>query len=445
NLVFSQNLKKFWVTFTDKDSSSFDISQPSEYLSPRALERRANQNIPISENDLPVNDNYLLELKKLGVNIHNTSKWLNASSIVATDSIVALIKDLSFVDTVKYVGKHQINSIFLKKTGKQRDSTEFSFLLDSLHGYADEQIQMVKGKYLHNNGYRGASKMIAVLDGGFSNVDIMAFFDSLRVHGKLSYQKDFVDGDNYVYESSSHGSQVLSVMGANIPGFMVGTAPDATYVCLKTEDTRGEYLIEECNWVAALEYADSLGVDVVNSSVGYTTFNDKDMNHHYDMLDGNTAIASKAANIAFAKGMIVVNSAGNDGNGEWKYIDVPADAIDILTVGAVNSDGKYARFSSVGPTPDGRVKPEIVALGKGTTVASVYSNKVNRSNGTSFSSPLIAGMVASLWDAFPEKTNKEIIEAVVQSASQFDDPKDKIGYGIPDFYEAYQILSIKNP
>lgn len=436
----AQTLKKFWVSFSDKANSEFNINQPEKFLSARALERRQKQSIPITESDLPVNETYLNELKNKGAKIHNISKWLNAVSIVGTDSLANLIAELDFVDSVKYVGKHREDKIILRQTGKKRDSTALPFLTDSYHGYADEQISMVKGKFLHEKGHKGDGMMIAVLDGGFSNVDIMPFFDSTRNRGNFIYPKDFVDGDDFVFESSGHGSQVLSVMAANIPGFMVGTAPDAQYILLKTEDTKGEYLIEECNWVAALEYADSLGADVANSSVGYTEFHDKSMNHFYDMLDGKTAIASRAANMAFEKGMIVVNSAGNDGNGEWQYIDVPADALKILTVGAVNFAGKRAGFSSIGPTPDGRVKPEIAALGKGTTVASVYQTKVNRSNGTSFSSPLIAGMVAALWGAFPQKTNREILDAVFQSSNQFDNPDFEIGYGIPDFSKAYRIL-----
>lgn len=441
SVATGQTQKKFWVTFSDKKNSTFDVNKPEEFLSPRAIERRVKQQIPITEEDLPVNSNYLSAIENLGAEIHNQSKWLNASSIITTDSVATLIQELAFVDTIQYVGKHYDNRIILRKTGKVRDSTEIPFQNDNFYGFGEEQINMVKGAFLHEKGFRGKSKLIAVLDGGFSNVDIMPFFDSLRADERLIYQKDFVDGDDFVYESSGHGSQVLSVMASNIPGYFVGTAPDATYVCLKTEDTRGEYLIEECNWAAALEYADSLGVDVVNSSVGYTTFHDKLMNHSYDMLDGKTAIASRAANAAFAKGMIVVNSAGNDGNGEWKYIDVPADATNILTVGATNGEGKRANFSSIGPTPDGRVKPEIAAMGKGTIVASVYQSKVNKANGTSFSSPLIAGMVASLWDAFPEKSNKEIIWAILSSSSQFNDPDMEIGYGIPNFEEAYNLLS----
>ncbi|MFT4760880.1 MAG: serine protease AprX, partial [Saprospiraceae bacterium] len=226
-------------------------------------------------------------------------------------------------------------------------------------------------------------------------------------------------------------------------GLMVGTAPDATYICLKTEDIRGEYLIEECNWVAGLEYADSLGVDVVNSSLGYTIFSDEKMNYSYEDLNGKTGIATRAASLAGQKGMIVVNSAGNEGDTEWKYIDIPADAENILTVGAVKSNLERARFSSVGPAADGRIKPEIVAMGQRVVTASVYGAKVNRSRGTSFSSPIIAGMVAALWQAFPNNTNHEIMQAIIQSSSQVDSPDNELGYGIPDFRMAYQFLKMK--
>ncbi len=443
SLIAQQTPKKYWVGFKDKANSAFSVEEPESFLSARALERRQKHGIAIIENDLPVNSVYLSRLEEKGAIIHNTSKWLNGTSVIATDSIIALISNLPFIVEIKYVGKHHEGKLALRRSGKKRDTISDYLSLESRYGYAETQISTLRGAYLHEQSFQGEGMMIGVLDGGFSNVDIMPFFDSLRHHNRLLYQRDFVEGDDYVYESSSHGSQVLSVMGANVPGFMVGTAPNATYVCLKSEDTKGEYLIEEINWVAALEYADSLGVDIVNSSLGYTVFHDSKMNYEYEDLNGKTAIASRGADIAFTKGMIVINSAGNEGNSEWKYIDVPADGINVLSVGATNFDGKRARFSSIGPSPDGRIKPEIVAPGKGVTVASTYSMKVNRANGTSFSSPLIAGLVACLWQAFPNKTNREIMDAVIQSSSQYGIPDEELGYGIPNFYEAFQLLSLK--
>lgn len=440
---FGQNkeeLKKIWIEFVDKANTKYAIDAPETFLSPRAIQRRQRQNLTIDSTDLPVNVTYLDSLVSLGAKIHSTSKWLNAASVLVSDEKAKEIEQLSFVKSTKYVGKNLTKFILLRREDKVRDSLPEVMLMENYYGHAEAQIKMLNGDFLHNEGYKGKGIWIAVLDGGFSNVDIMPFFDSLRTNNRLIFSKDFVDGDDFVYESSAHGSEVMSTMAANYPGLMVGTAPEATYICLKTEDTRGEYLIEECNWVAGLEYADSLGVDVVNSSLGYTTFSDSKMNYAYENLDGKTGIATRAASLAGQKGMIVVNSAGNEGDGKWKHIDVPADAENILTVGAVKFSGERASFSSIGPAADGRIKPEVVALGQRTATASAYGTKVNHSRGTSFSSPIIAGMVAALWQAFPNKTNKEIIEAVIQSSSQIDSPDNELGYGIPDFRLAYQLL-----
>jgi subtilisin family serine protease len=282
--------------------------------------------------------------------------------------------------------------------------------------------------------------MIAVLDGGFFQLDIIPFYDSLRNRNGFIATKDFVEGDSVATEASMHGTQVLSTMAAYMPGVLVGTAPGANYICVKTEDVRGENLIEVCNWVAGLEYADSLGADLVNSSLGYNTFDDKSSSYTYEQMDGISTLSSIAADIAFAKGMIVVTSVGNEGHHKWKYLDSPADAINIIAVGAVDSNNERTYFSSIGPTADGRIKPEISALGLGVQAASVRSLQTTRENGTSLSAPIITGLIACLWQAYPDKSNKEIIEAVLKSASQYDDPDNELGYGIPDFQKALELL-----
>ncbi len=439
----TNDLKNYWVEFKDKADNPYLIYFPEAFLSQRAIARRQRQGIAVDESDLPVRPVYLDSLKQLGVSIHNTSKWLNGASVLATDSIIAFIDSLDFVKSVIQVGKHYERQVLLRKNGKMRDSTANISILESPYGLAEHQVKMLRGDYLHSRGFKGKGMLVAILDGGFANVEIMPFFDSLRAANRLRYSKDFVDKDDFVFETSGHGSEVLSVMAANFPGLMVGTAPEATYVCLKTEDIRGEYLVEECNWVAALEYADSLGVDVVNSSLGYTTFNDPSTNHSYSTLDGHSALATRGALMAAMKGMLLVNSAGNEGNSKWKYIDVPSDAENMLTVGGVTPSGQRARFSSVGPTFDGRIKPDVVALSTNVVVASINSPKVVHSRGTSFSAPLIAGLAACLWQAFPEKTNLEIMEAIRQSSSQAEAPDNELGFGIPDFSKAFQLLKGK--
>jgi subtilisin family serine protease len=269
----------------------------------------------------------------------------------------------------------------------------------------------------------------------------MPFFDSLRADNRMLQGKDLVDNDNNVYQSSSHGSHVLSTMAANLPGMFIGTGPGATYVCVKTEDVRSELRIEEDNFVAGLEYADSLGVDLVNSSLGYTTFNIKSMSHSYKDMNGKTSRASIGTDIASEKGMLIVVSAGNEGNGRWKYIGAPADAKHALSVGALDRNDKRVSFSSQGPTVDGRVKPNVMARGRQTVVGSLYSYQVDSSDGTSFAAPVLAGMAASLWSAFPEKSNFEIKQAIEQSADRYENPDGKYGNGLPDFYKAYRILA----
>ncbi|MEM1321744.1 MAG: S8 family serine peptidase [Bacteroidota bacterium] len=437
-----QTLKKakYWVEFTDKKNTPYSLLQPWDYLSPRALDRRARQGIPITEQDLPVDPNYLQALTQEGATIATRSKWLNAAMIVADSLMMSKIANLPFVATTEYVGRHIEKRYFLRETNKNRDYRDDYPQVNGRYGYGTPQIQLLKGEKLHQLGFEGQGMLIAVLDGGFVNVDIMPFFDSLQAEGRLLMGRDFVDDDEYVYESSSHGSKVLSVMAADLPGLLTGTAPASSYVCIKTEDTRGEYLMEECNWVAGAEYADSLGADIINSSLGYTTFNDTSMNYTFEELDGLHSRASRAADIAFSKGMIVVNSAGNSGSDAWRTIGAPADAWDVVSVAATRYDGSKASFSSFGPSADGRIKPTVAAVGQQVMVASTYSYQIDISNGTSFASPTMAGAISALWSAFPDRSNQEIVAAVEQSASQYTAPNDSLGYGIPDFVKAYGLL-----
>ncbi|MEM9917782.1 MAG: S8 family serine peptidase [Bacteroidota bacterium] len=443
-LLMGQGAKpaKYWVSFKDKIGTPYSTDQPEAFLSPRALERRFRHGIEVTEEDLPVNPAYVRKLTEQGAKLHNVSKWLNAAAVLADSMVVDKLMGLPFVDSVEYVGPHIRQRVRTRTKNKKRDQWEDYKRLPSYYGYGAPQIQMLSGDLLHDKGHRGRHMLVAVLDGGFTNVDIMPFFDSLRQDERLLQGRDFVGVDKHVWESSSHGSHVLSVMGSNLPGLLVGTAPDASYVCIKTEDTGGEYLIEECNWVAGAEYADSIGADVVNSSLGYTTFNDKSMNYTFEDLNGRKSRATQAANIAFSKGMIMVNSAGNSGRGPWKYIGVPSDAEKVLTVGATDFTGRRASFSSFGPSSDGRVKPDVATAGQAVTVASIYSYDVQLSNGTSFSSPMMAGMVASLWSAFPNKTNEDIVAAIRKCGNQATRPDDELGYGIPDFFKAYLYLEL---
>lgn len=442
-LLHSQTeLSNFWVELQDKHTTAYSIFHPQAFLSPRALARRARLHIPIDSMDLPVNEKYLSAIAAKGVRIRHTSKWLNAVTVVTTDSLAKQLEKLDFVKKVERVGRyHQPTE---KKRNFRNVPIEPYERTSGYYGYGSLQISMVNGHALHRLGYQGTGVYVGVQDGGFNRVDVMPFFDSLRVHDRLLPGKDFVDGDEYVYESASHGSSVLSVMASNLPYLYVGTAPQATYLCMKTEDVRSESITEECNWVAAIEFADSMGIDVINSSLGYTQFSEEKMNYVYEDLNGQTSRASRAAEIAFSKGVFVVNSAGNSGSGAWKFVGTPADSRGVFAIGAVTATKSRARFSSFGPTADGRIKPNISAMGQQVAVASIRGYDIGVSNGTSLSSPLIAGLVANLKQAFPHKSNEDIRLAIEQSASQATDPDNVLGYGIPDFYKAYSLLKGRN-
>jgi len=305
---------------------------------------------------------------------------------------------------------------------------------------SENQNNMIGVQYLHALDYRGQDMIIGVFDAGFYRVDSLGIFDSLRNEGRILGTVNFVDPGKSVYTSDTHGMAVLSTMAANKPGMMVGTAPKASYWLLKTEDADSEYKIEEDNWVAAAEFADSAGVDVINSSLGYTSFWDSSQSYSYKDMNGKTARITQGADIAFTKGIFVVNSAGNSGDGPWKYIGAPADGINVFSIGAVKDNGKLATFSSVGPTYDGRIKPNIVAQGQGVAVIN-GANKISSSNGTSFSSPIIAGAVACLWQANPTLTNAELKNFIEKSASLYPHQDTLYGYGVPNFAAAHILIS----
>ncbi|MBP7498016.1 MAG: S8 family serine peptidase, partial [Bacteroidales bacterium] len=330
----------------------------------------------------------------------------------------------------KYKGLSKINS------------TQIIIEENQNFGYSFEQNNVIGIDYLHNCGFKGTGVDIAVLDAGYINADKLQIFDSLFQRNRIKGFKDFDDVGKTVFNSSLHGTMVLSVMGGNIPGIYYGAAPCSNYWLLRTENALSEFIVEEDNWIAAAEYADSIGADIINSSLGYTVFDDSTQSYKYKDMDGKTARISKAADIAVAKGLFVVNSAGNSGAYEWKYIGAPADAQGVVSVGAIDLKRRLASFSSVGPTFDGRIKPDLVAPGLGVA-ASNYNNDIISVNGTSFSSPILAAGVACLMQAFPDKTNVEINKALKESASKAFNPDFNYGYGIVNFAAAFKILSGK--
>lgn len=445
---------KYWVRFTNRFNSPYSIENPGEFLSQRALDRRAQFNIPIVENDLPVNPNYIEAVANTGVTILNASKWFNSVTIYTTDpDALNQISQFDFVLSVsKAGGKPNEEGDFVKDYFKNEsfalrpeESLHKSISAGDSYDYGDafNQIHMLNGEVLHDMGYDGEGKMIAVLDAGFLNANQIGAFDSLWNNNQILGWRDFVNPQNPdIFGSHYHGTMVLSTMGANWPGQIVGTAPKADYWLIRTEDGDTETLIEELNWVSGAEFADSLGADVINSSLGYTTFDDPAQNHTYENMDGNTAWVTIGADMAVSKGMIVVNSAGNSGSGSWQYIGAPADGDSVFSIGAVDGSGTYAGFSSQGPTFDGRVKPNVVAQGQSSTIIDPLTGEVGSGSGTSFSSPITAGMVACLWQANPGKRNLEIMQAIQQSASQANNPDNFLGYGIPDYALAHSILTV---
>ncbi len=438
--IVAQNVKHdiFMVSLTDKNNNPFSVFHPQDYLSMRALERREMQQISIDERDLPVNPDYIAKIEALGGVIVLKSKWLNAVSVYIPDSIKKTkIDNLPFVMDVMPLG-------FRKEPKEYKILAHFPYEKyneqDNYYGLTLNQVAMLSGHVLHGMGFAGEGKRVAIFDGGFTSVYRMPAFDSLYANNRILGTRDFVEGDEFVYEASSHGTNVLSCMAANLPYLVMGTAPSASYYLFKTEDVGSEFRIEEFNWLVAAEHADSLGVDVINSSLGYTTFNDADMNYKYEDLNGRTGICTRGADIAVEKGMLVVNSAGNEGDGSWKYIGTPADGVNVISVGAVRANGSRASFSSFGPTPDGRIKPNVSAQGNRASVAGMKGYSVTQTDGTSFSSPIMAGMVTTLWSAFPERSNWDIKDAIEAAGNQTMQPDSSLGYGIPDFFRAYLSL-----
>lgn len=450
---------RFRVSFKDKKHNIYSVKRPGEFLSPKSLDRRKRLGKKVDKYDLPVSPSYLSYLRDKGYRVHNVSKWNNTAVVETSDSArVAELSALSFVRDVKcvwvspdsmqvgrYASPFNVCAVFPGDSLNDR--------LDSLrrdevcreeiqgdgpkYGRGETQAFMLGVERLHNEGWRGAGMTIAVIDGGFHNVDLV--LPECRVLG----MRNFVHPGYSVYcEPGDHGTMVLSCIGTNRPGVMVGTAPEAVFYLLESEDQNSEQIIEEDNWCAAAEYADSLGVDVITTSLGYYHF-DRGMNNHtYAELDGKTSVCSRAASLAASRGMLVLNSAGNSGDEPWKKISFPADADNILTVGAVRRDSLNTNFSSLGDSYDGRVKPDVMAMGQSCSTIGSYGT-YELVSGTSFSCPILAGAVTCLWQAFPNRTPEEIIEAVRQAGDNALTPNNVMGYGIPNMWRAYEILKSK--
>ncbi len=443
-----------WVEFHDKENSSYSLSRPHEFLSPRSIDRRQKQNIPFDFYDLPVSSFYIDSiLTDPTLTLHYTSKWFNGAMFKAnSEQSVLFIQQFSFVKYIE-IAKKPISVINHEK-GIQSESllhplsnpvlVGFSHYGSATADYGEsmEQISMLNAQSLHEDGFWGQNKIIAVLDAGFRNVDTLPAYRELWDKNQILGYYDFVEAKPELFKGHSHGAYVLSVMGANQPGIFFGTAKEASFLLIRTEDAASEFKVEEYNWLAGAEFADSVGADIINSSLGYTTFDDTQQNYQYASLDGATTVTARAANMAFSRGILVINSAGNYGTQSWRYIGTPADAHGVLAIGGTDSNRIRASFSSVGPSYDGRVKPQVTAQGQGVAVINNFGS-VSRANGTSFSAPLIAGMAASLWSKYPDASNTQIKQAIIRSGDRYFNPDSLYGFGIPDFQQASIILEKK--
>jgi len=432
---------KYLVKLSDKQNSKYSLQDPGAFLSEQAVARRQQSNISIDYRDLPVSGQYVEAVRNIGYRVTHRIKWLN--TLIVEGESPEPLADLPFVSWVKEASHHpdrQTSKPFFEEesTGTPPAAREWSSTNrdDNIYDYGEafNQIEMLNGHMVHNAGYDGQGMTIAVLDAGFRKVDQMEAFDSLWINEQILGTRNYVNEEDIFNPAiSSHGTSVLSTMGGYLPGEIVGTAPKASFWLVRTEDASDEYLLEEYYWVDGAEFADSVGADVINSSLGYTNgFNNPDNNHTYEDMDGNTTPVTIGADIAASKGILVVNSAGNSGSGSWFYIGAPADGDSVMAVGAVDGGGNYVSFSSKGPSYDGRIKPNVAAKGSGATVASEWGG-VTYASGTSFSSPIMAGMVASIWQANPSLGNMELITLIQEHGNQASEPDSLLGYGIPDF------------
>ena len=434
------------IYLTDKQGSPFTLSRPSRYLSRRSMERRRRQNLPIDSTDLPVNPHYIEQLRKHGAQIIGQSRWQN-TLLVSTDdsSSVLTLNKLPFVRSSRLVWQAPDSISPITHRQKYHDQLEeYFFTPGQIYGKGYEQISVLQGHRLHDIGMTGEGMMIAIIDGGFENVDRIPAFLQINICGN----RDFVyPASPTIFAETDHGTKVLSALAASVPNYLIGTAPKASYWLLRSEDQQTEQEVEEDYWTMAAEFADSVGCDLISSSLGYYEYDHHYMSYKQWQLDGQTAFVSRSASMLASKGIILTNSAGNSGMGPWKKIGVPADADHILTVGALTADEPrhIAPFSSIGPSQDGRVKPDVVAIGAPAFLIN-GRGALMQDMGTSFSTPLICGLTACLWQALPQLKAEEIIQLIRQSGNNYEHPDNIYGYGLPNFWRAYMIgaLQIKN-
>ena len=438
--TFSQT-EDAWLFLKDKPNSATFLQNPLQMLSQRSLDRRTTQNISLDIKDVPVDVTYYNQLKNdANITILGKSKWLNAVHVQGSETnIRTLLNAYSFIESIEFANKSL--NISAKTSAKKIQPNHQNKLsnttTDFTYGNAENQIKMLKGDFLHQQNFTGSGMQIAIIDAGFPNVNNLAAFQRIRDNNQILGGYNFADRTTNFYTRDSHGTHVLSTIAGYVENQFVGTAPDAKFYLFISEIAESETVLEETLWVEAAERADSLGVNVINTSLGYTTYDNANHSHSYADMDGKTTFISRGAEIGASRGMILLNSAGNEGNGAWKYIGAPADAVSVFSIGAVNSSENIASFSSFGPTADNRIKPDVLAQGVSSSIINYLSGNISTSNGTSFSSPIMTGVVACFWQAFPNKTSFEIMDLIRKSADKYNKPSAQYGYGVPDFEAAY--------
>jgi hypothetical protein len=436
-LVTDANEYKFRLILKDKGVSDYPIGQPLKFLSAKAIERRRKQNIAIDATDLPISSAYLRAIEAVGGKIVAKSKWLNTVSVHCEDQfLIDQYKALPFVKDVVKVWQGKKSAVTAAKyVDAPQTVTNHTVQTTFDYGSATDNISINNGQVLHQQGFKGAGIEIAVIDEGFIGLKNNSTFKNVNIKGA----KSFVFENDDPYSIGSHGVEVTSCMAINLPGKYVGTAPEANYWLFRTEDGSSEFPVEEDYWVAAAEYADSVGVDVINSSLYYATTYGLDYGRYkFEDMDGKTAMSSRGANMAASKGILILNCAGNDRS----WVGAPADAPGVLAVGSVSYKKELSYFSSWGITVDGRMKPDVMAQGGNSSVIGADGAQKN-SSGTSFASPTLCGLVACLWQAFPKLTAAELREVVRQSGDKASKPEVPFGYGISDMQQAMKLSAAR--
>jgi serine protease AprX len=441
--AWSQN--KYWVIFEDKGPEAETLAEhPENLLSPRSMERRQRHGLGLLPSDLPVSSTYLRQLTDQGVTVHHTSRWINAASITTDLDYLSLQKACPAIVDMRPVGRFVQMSVeetadapapIVQPEIQDSNSTSFTY------GVTEVQLEKMNVPCLHEQGFTGEGVLMAVFDAGFYNVDTISAFDSTWLNNRVIGYYDFVDDDTTIFDESTHGLGVISTIIGNKPGIYIGAAPHVSVIMARTEEVASETRQEEDNWLRAMEWADSIGVDIIQSSLGYNWFDPGEGDYTYEDMNGDSAIITRAADLAAKRGILVVSSAGNEGNGNWGYITAPCDADSILCVGSVSLNDTRSSFSSYGPTSDGRIKPDVMAMGGGTRLINISGNP-GTGSGTSYAAPQVAGLVACLLQAHPDRSNMDIIAAVMQSSDRYLTPDSLYGHGVPNGCIADSILTV---